>query len=498
MPSFFRSSRRPLPTRSLVLGCALLSAAALGACKTEELHPGEDGGPIDNRWIGSLDPVHHDVDILFLIDDSPGMALAQNNLIRNFPTFMAQLQANPAGMPGLHIAVVSSDLGAGDGSIPGCNNTGGKQGVFQHTPRGTCNASNLGPGATFISNVDGVANYTGDIGDVFRCIASLGESGCGFGHQFGALQRALGADDLGGPPTENNGFLRPDAALAIVMLTNQDDCSAALGYGPNDRIPLFDTGSNLTMASQLGPPIHFRCNEFGHMCSLRGLAPMHPDRDAPNQNVNASVAYGNCVSNDSEGYLLSATDTANRIKSLKIDASRMVVASIQGDAGPYSVHWTNPSPVDTSCGSASCPWPEVTHSCTAADGSYGDPGVRIAQFAGEFGFNGSRASICDGTFATSLDRVARQINQVLGPSCIPGAIGLNSAGQPDCRVVEQLTDSSGRNVGHTVPSCTEVDGAAPCWQLGTDASCPGQILNVSPDPGVPTSGRTVFAYDCAK
>jgi hypothetical protein len=154
--------------------------------------------------------------------------------------------------------------------------------------------------------------------------------------------------------------------------------------------------------------------------------------------------------------------------------------------------------VDTSCGSASCPWPAITHSCTAPDGSYGDPGVRTAQFAGEFGFNGLQFSICNGSFGTALDRVARQINQVLGPSCIPGPIGLNAAGQPDCTVVEQLVDSAGRNVTATVQSCTENNNTAPCWQLGTDASCPGQVLNVSPDPNLPSSYQPVVTYDCAK
>ena len=33
-----------------------------------------------------------------------------------------------------------------------------------------------------------------------------------------------------------------------------------------DGVPLFDTGSNTNIVSQLGPPANFRCNEFGHLC----------------------------------------------------------------------------------------------------------------------------------------------------------------------------------------------------------------------------------------
>ena len=485
MPSFFRSSRRPLPTRSLVLCCALLSAVALDGCKTEMLHPADAGA---TGWTGALDPLHgNNVDILFVIDDSSDMALAQDNLIRNFPTFMATLQSDPSGPRNVHIAVLSQDMGAG--GIAGCDDDsnalpGGKRGIFQYTARKTCNGTSLLSGATFISNIAGVANYTGAVEDVFGCIAPLGESGCGFNHQLAAVLRAFGAD--GHPaPAENQGFLRPEAALAIVMLTNEDDCSVSPG------VPLFDTTVNLTMASQLGPPIHFRCNEFGHTCDG-----MHPNRNAPNNNVAATVTYNNCTSNDSDGYLLSTTDTANRIKSLKADPSKVIVASIQGSPTPYTVHWANPTSADTSCGTASCPWPEMTHACTASDGRHGDPGVRTAQFAQQFGTNGLVLSVCDGSFGPGLDRVAATINQAVGPTCIPGPVALDSAGQPNCKVM--LRD--GMLTPEPVPSCAASRGVAPCWQLVPTARCsPGQALEVSVDPSAPHVYSSVIAtYDCAK
>ena len=95
--------------------------------------------------------------------------------------------------------------------------------------------------------------------------------------------RALGADGFGGPPAENAGFLRPDAYLAIILITNEDDCSASPGQGPNNRIPLFDTRSNTNIASQLGPPANFRCNEFGHLCDDGSGNYTHPNRNAPEQ-----------------------------------------------------------------------------------------------------------------------------------------------------------------------------------------------------------------------
>jgi len=344
-------------------------------------------------------PPNNDLDVLFLVDDSSSMRLAQTNLVSSFPAFPIALKAAPQGVPDLHIAIISSDMGAGDGSVAGCDSTGGKKGIFQYTPRGTCTASGLDTGATFISDIGGVRNYGGRLETVFTCIAALGETGCGFEHTFASVLRALGADGQGSAPAENQGFLRPDAYLAIVLVTNEDDCSATPG------VPLFDTGSNTNIASQIGPPANFRCNEYGHMCNG-----MHPSRHAPGIDVNAMVSYDTCTSNDTEHYLLSAVETANRIKALKSDPSKVIVAAITGPATPYTVTWKAPSTSDTSCGAASCPWPVIAHSCTAAlDGSFADPAVRIIELTNQFGANGIVRSICSDDLAPALQSVAQAI-----------------------------------------------------------------------------------------
>ena len=340
-------------------------------------------------------------DLLFLIDDSSSMRLAQTNLERSFPAFMTRLRSAPLGLPNVHVAVVSSDMGAGDGSVASCDSTGGKQGIFQYTARSTCTATNLQQGATYISDIGGTRNYTGNLEDVFTCIAALGETGCGFEHQFAAILRSLGADGRAAP-AENQGFLRPDAYLAVVMITNEDDCSAAPG------VPLFDTGSNTNLFSQLGPPANFRCGEFGHLCDSSAGTGLHPSRQAPNNSVTAMVSYTNCRSNDQEGYLLSALDVANRLKALKADPSQVLVAAITGLPTPYTVNWKAPSTADTSCGAASCPWPVIAHSCTAADTSFADPSVRVSELVGHFGSNGLRFSIC-GDIAGAMQSIADKI-----------------------------------------------------------------------------------------
>src|SRR5437763_1643988 len=61
----------------------------------------------------------------------------------------------------------------------------------------------------------------------FSCMASVGATGCGFEHQLEAVYAAL-HNNL----TENKGFLRDDAILAVVFVTNEDDASAP----PNSEV----------------------------------------------------------------------------------------------------------------------------------------------------------------------------------------------------------------------------------------------------------------------
>jgi hypothetical protein len=476
-------------------------APALWACNARSL---DKPTLKDDRTITKsfAQAINRNVDLLFMVDNSSSMHLSQTNLVNNFPTFMKRL-ADPPGLPNIHVAVVSSDMGAGYGDIDSCSpsgglaNPGGNQGIFQHTnraPPGTdCAANALQPGANFISNIAGQANYTGNLADVFTCIAALGENGCGFEHQFASVLRALGADGRD-PPAENQGFLRPDAYLVVVFITNEDDCSSAV------EPQFFDIASNWNQASQLGES--FRCNEFGHLCRAGGTAtPMHPDRNAPGNDVTATVSYDSCTSDDASGYLLGVKDTADRLKKLKGDNPDMVlVAAITGPTAPYVVHWKNPSQTDTSCGAASCPWPEISHSCMAADSSYADPAIRVSELVGEFS-SGLVLSICDDSFAPALDQIATLINKSLTPPCITQAIA-NKPGtsEPDCTITSHTSNGAGGTIDALVPACSSNGGVAPCWQLKA-GTCPdgtsGQTVMVSADPNVTTSTAQNATVSCS-
>jgi hypothetical protein len=374
---------------------------------------------------------NRNLDVLFMIDNSSSMLLSQTNLLRNIPIFMKVLEDLPGGLPNIHVAVVSSDMGAGSGQTPSCT-TSGDDGIFQSAPRGTCMSTTLLPGATFISNVGGTTNYTApDIATVFSCIAALGQEGCGFERPFASVLRALGADGRPMPP-ENQGFLRSDALLAIVLVTNEDDCSARDGSGA----ALYALENDAQLTSDYGAPNQYRCSEFGHLCDG-----VRPPRMAPNGQAGDTVTLQNCTSSECDGVLTPVAEVAARIKALKTaPASEILIAAITGPVTPYEVRWAAPSVADTSCGMASCPWPQIAPSCTAADDSYADPAVRVTQLASLFGANGFVSSICDTDFAPALQQIAGRIGALLQaggdtggppgriPSCAVTGIGGQGGG----------------------------------------------------------------------
>jgi hypothetical protein len=357
----------------LALVCAGLTAAA--GCTTRGL----------NIYAPS-----RNLDLLFVIDDSSHTASIQQNLIGNFPVFMARL-SDPPGLANLHIAVVSTDMGAGDGSIAGCDATGGKNGVFQSAARGACRATGLDAGATYISTVDGVKNYSGNLEDVFGCIAALGQSGCGFEQPLAAAARALGAD--GRPaPAGNQGFLRPEAFLFVVVVTNEDDCSVPAGSD------LFDTRQNKSLTSTLGPVSSFRCSEFGHLCDGK-----KPPRLPPSGRASDVVSLKGCVSAEQQGMLIPTVTITDQLRTLKpYPDEQLLVGAVSGPSSPYFVHWTS-----APGGSA---MPSVSAACIASDASSATPAIRVNQWAGSFGDNGVVMSACSDNLGSAFDRAAQLMN----------------------------------------------------------------------------------------
>ena len=294
--------------------CSLL-VAVLAGCPdrtTSEVNPQQ--GRVEVKDI----PVNanRNVDILFVIDDSPSMLDKQSNLKRNFPELIRVLETIPGGLPDVHIGVVTSDVGtkgtqdASPGAAIGQLGNGGCAGTGQGGNLQTFGAPITG---TFISDIrqpDGTRtrNYTGNLSDVFATMASAGVGGCGFEQHLEAMRRALDNNPA------NAGFLRPDAYLAVIIVADEDDCSMAHSslLGPASPV--------------LGALQSFRCNRFGHTCEVNGRT-----TDAMNQ----AGAKDQCHPNDSSAYLEKVRTYVDFLKGLKSDPSNVVVAAIAGTSEPY-------------------------------------------------------------------------------------------------------------------------------------------------------------------
>ena len=302
-------------------------------------------------------------------------------------------------------------------------------------PRGTCANTTLTAGDTFISDADMMPDYTDPLGNVVQCIALLGSNGCGFEHQLASIDRALGADGLGSAPSQNAGFLRPEAYLVILMLTNEDDCSA-----PADTTIYSLNGAMQNIANPDGPIANYRCNggpRGGHLCQDPHAAsptayltpPLTPPSDAQGTSTALTLDLANCEDNETgTSALTPVSQFVNDIKALKFDPdNQILVAAIAAPAAPYTVAWTpevggqNTQPGEV--------WPNVMHSCGASggsfvspaatqhptDGSFGDPAVRITQFTNAFP-NSVLGSVCDPNFGGVLGMLASMIGQRVEPN----------------------------------------------------------------------------------
>ena len=393
---------------------------------------GTGGTPVGGSFGGT---VNNEVDILVMIDNSSSMTTMQEKLSAQLPSFIASLQSL-AVPPSLHLAVVSSDMGApGDSTASiGCTERG-DQGAFQSAPRGTCVDTTLAAGDTFISDANMMPNYTDPLSNVVQCIALLGDQGCGFEHQLASIDRALGADGLGAAPSQNVGFLRPEAALVILMLTNEDDCSA-----PANTTIYSLNGGMQNISNPDGPIANYRCNggpRGGHLCQdphgANSTAYFTPPLTAPSDAQGTATAptldLASCEDNESGSSALTpVSQFVKDIKALKSDPdNQILVAAIAAPAVPYTVAW-----LPASGGQSTQPgelWPSIMHSCGPAgsfdvnpaatehptDQSFGDPAVRITQFTNAFP-NSVLGSICDPDFGTTLGTVASKIGQLIHPN----------------------------------------------------------------------------------
>lgn len=161
------------------------------------------------------------MDILFVIDDSGSMSEEQSNLISNFPLFVEVLDnyRTEAGNP-LDYRLGVTTTGRDITTVISFNVPG--------VPFPPMTIAETGPNGALLQPSEcsmsrrWIESADPDVAGTFSCVANVGTGGSSVEMPLLMTQRALTDRVSDGT---NAGFIRNDALLAVIMLTDENDCS---------------------------------------------------------------------------------------------------------------------------------------------------------------------------------------------------------------------------------------------------------------------------------
>jgi hypothetical protein len=408
--------------------------------------------------------VKNKVDLLFVIDDSPSMAPKQNELRARFPELIKILDqfgmANPASY---HIGVITTDMGAQQYVLGGGQCKPGGRGGKLQAIGAAAGAGCQGPtgGFNFIdyNQLTKTNNLPAgqDLATTFGCMAAVGDRGCGFEQPLEAVYRAI--HDV---PQENHDFLRADALLFVVFVTDEDDCSVDNNCPQSDPSCIFNPAST----NMYGTLLSYRCTQYGIACN--NTLPPYADSGGQLSNcVGATAAQG--------GKLTELTKYINFFKNstaqggAKVEPQDVFLVGITGPSTPVSTLLANPNPMPpgpyVQCGALMGTTCAVVlqHSCFANNEFFGDPGVRLNQVINST-VNNQITSICDTSYKSAVERLGEKIVSAIGAGCITSPF--EDPSKPDCLVEDVTRNADGTTTVKQLPQCASGGSVnPPCWRL---------------------------------
>jgi hypothetical protein len=427
-------------------------------------------------------------DLLFVVDNSGSMSQEQRSLRQQFPkliqTLTTGLSSSGRRFPplrDLHLGVVSTDMGLAGiaNNFPGCNTqrhiNGGDDGVLLHpgvTAPGC--AAMYPPFLAYSQGLDDPDKVAKDFG----CITALGTSGCGFEQQLEAGLKALwpknyvDADGNVYPPEKNPilflattnegrfghgdvpitqggnaGFARPGSLLAIVVVTDEEDCSS------RNTSHFVSTNDPMNPLSKQG--INLRCfynkqNLFEIDRYVKGFQGLRPGRE---RDVLFAAIVGvpvELVSAEARSQVDFA-DEASRDAYYEgiLNDTRMIERPMNENVPAIA---------------------NVAPSCTRTDqnGERADayPPRRIVEVARGMGQNATVQSICQDDFGPAMDGIIELTQARTTLACLPVELRRASNGKVECEVIWELPKGDGdcavqpflHNVGSPRPKLNERGG----------------------------------------
>jgi hypothetical protein len=376
---------------------------ALAACGDNRVPP---DAPAPRDLVTLPAHANRELDLLFVLTNEPGDALdLQFDLRRALPSLFTTISLD--GPPDLHLGTITPDLGSS--TKYGIGPSIGSHGAAGCSGRGDDGALFMGRFAT----------------DLDDFLFAPGANGCAYQQPLAAMAAAF-ANPV------NAGFRRREAALGVIVLADEDDCSA---LDPS----LFDPS-----ATALGPLSLFRCARFGLACA-------EPDMTTPGPRTN-------CVPKADSTIIEDPADFVDVLRGQVDDPRRLVFGAI---VAPSDVEIELRAPP----GSMTL-MPATKHTCNwTADGDVihdGDEALRLSWFANQFGDRGVVGSVCNADLSPATTMISNTLRHALGDPCVEDDVPLTS-----CTAVDQLGTTETPLEHCEAP--TETD----CWELVTDPDvCP--------------------------
>lgn len=233
--------------------------------------------------------------------------------------------------------------------------------------------------------------------DEFKCSATVGvySEKC-FKYEQG-LRGALAAVDPQGPnPEQAKSFLRDDAYLVLIFISDEDDCS---------------TPDWLTLPED-------RYDDCGLLGDVNYDMRKRPS-DAIVNDINGKLNSYSVAMADKPG-LVPVSAYINRFKALKADPSKVIVAAISGDSladDEATREADRAAFVESKSDKRTCH--HSTYICESAQG-VAEWGHRYQELVDGFGINGHFENICsDKGIGPALQNVADLIVKVVNKVCLP-------------------------------------------------------------------------------
>lgn len=344
------------------------------------------------------------VDVLMVIDDSSSIAPRAEQLKQQLPRMLSALTTGTDGdasfppAKSVHVAVTTTDMGAGNDAISFCKGTG-QDGYFVRPGS---------VGVTCAVSYPGYLNYDGgpaalSVVDSAACVPLVFAeenrgNGCGFEQPLEAALKAVWPGDnhsiqfaQGSGHADddtNRGFLRDDSLLVVIVVTDEDDCSA-------QDLSLFAPASEDPNAPDINLRCHFGGDKlYGVQRYVDSLKHVRPDND----NVIFAVVAGvpaELVSDDFRArYDLTKANDAQRYYDDVLAAPLMQEQVV--------------NPMDGTG--------HVAPSCAMANGEtigLTTPPRRLVEVARGFGVNSVLGSLCTDGFGTTMGHLIRAVGEKL-------------------------------------------------------------------------------------